>query len=314
MTSSFHPETVAGTTRFIARSLLVASHEPRFAGLFSTGSDAFQEPFLPAAGDRIFVQLTRHRIFRAAFLWAVGSLLPGILPHYLARKRCLEDFLRGACGAGEPPGAGCRQVVVLGAGLDAASWRLGPQFPAVRFIEVDRSPALRVKEQAMAAAGTNRANLTFLPGDLGDESLDTILGRCPVFDPTLSTFFLAEGLLMYLVPERVVSLLGELAALGGVEVPKSLGFTFMEARSEGGIGFRRSSPLVKWWMRRQGEPFRWAHSPETLDALLEGKGWLARELISSEDLRTRYLDPAGLHDEPLAVGEWLALAQTKEGQ
>lgn len=299
------PPRPAGTTRFITRNLLVASYDQRYDTLLPANSRELSERLLLAAGDRWFVRMAQNRVFRAIFRPAVRLLLPRIVPHYLARKRCLEEWLLRACDQD-----GCRQVVILGAGLDTLAWRLHASRPGLSFIELDRPPALDIKAAAMTAAGTQRHNLSFLPADLGDETLAEALHRSPGFDAALPTFFLAEGLLMYLTPERVRALFFEIAALGTAGVSHRFAFTFMEAHPDGWIGFRHSNPIVTWWLRRQGEPFRWSQAPDTLAAFLEPLGFTLRELVSGDGLRARCLIPAGLRDLPLAVGECLAFAQT----
>lgn len=301
---------VVGTSRFITRCLLAASHEERYAPLLPAENRLFYERLLRASGDRWFVRAAGNRLLRAAFLTVVGYLLPGIVAHYLARKRGLEDWLRSAC---DPDGSagGCRQVVVLGAGLDPLAWRLHAQRPDLAFIELDRPPALHVKDTAMTSAGPTRQNLTLLPADLADETLTAALKRHARFDPAARTLFLAEGLLMYLPPERVQSLCREIAALAAAPARHRFAFTFMESRADGRIGFRRSHPAVGWWLHRQDEPFRWSQAPAALASLLEPLGLELRELVSGDTLRTRYLVPAGLSDAPLAMGEWLACAQTR---
>ena len=163
----------------------------------------------------------------------------------------------------------------------------------------------------MAIGEPRQQNLTFLPVDLASETLTVALERCPAFDPAVPTLFIAEGLLMYLPPGRVRSLLREIAALGiAGRGFHSFAFTFMEGRADGRIGFRRSNPLVSWWLRWQGEPFRWSCDPDELTGLLAQTGWHLGELVSGDTLRARYLAPAGLPRAPLAMGEWLAFAQT----
>lgn len=296
---------VAGTARFIARNLLIASREPRCAALVPPGSEELHRRLLATAEEKWFLQAAQRQFFRAAFRAVVDWLLPGIVLHYLARKRCLEDWVRRETGHD-----GCRQVVVLGAGLDTLAGRLSHERPGVRFVEMDRRPALRIKEEALASAEAKPPNLGFLVADIGCEPLKRTLGQNSMFDPAAPTLFVAEGLCMYLPPARVESLLAEAAALGTEDGPNVFAFTFMEAREDGDIRFRRSHPLVRWWLRWQGEPFRWAISPDELPAFLARAGWWVRELVSADDLRARYLLPAGLRDAPLAVGEWLVLAET----
>lgn len=299
-------DAVAGTARFIARNLLAASHESRYAAILPAGAGDACRHLLTATGDAAFVRAVGNRLFRGAFRAGADFLLPGIVLHYLARKRCLEDWVRQAMDE-----EGCERVAVLGAGLDTLAWRLHRARPGVRFVELDRPAALRIKRAALAAAGEPLpSNLSFLPLDLAHGTLAQALAAGGAFGPSVRTLFLAEGLLMYLPPERVASLLREVAAWGTADRPVRFAFTFMEARADGRIRFRRSSPLVHWWLRWQGEPFRWSVAPDKLAAFLSPLGWRLRELVSGDDLRTRCLLPAGLRDEPLALGEWLALAET----
>lgn len=302
--------TVASTARFITRSLLVASYDRNDAALLPAGGRDLYRRLLLAAGDRWFVRAAKSRVFRAVFLTAADFLLPGIILHYLVRKRCLEEFLRRACAPDDPAAGGCRQVVVLGAGLDTLPWRWHGERPDLSFVELDRPAALRIKDEAVSTAAPRGRNLTFLPADLGVETLTEALRRSPAFDPAVPTVFLAEGLLMYLPPERVQSLFREIAALAAAGTAHFFAFTFMEACPDGWIGFRHSNPIVDWWLRRQGEPFRWSQSPATLAAFLESVGFTLRELVSDDALRARYLAPAGLPHAPMAEGECLAFAQT----
>ena len=214
---------VAGTARFIARCLLIASQEPRYAALCPAGVGERCRRLLAAAGYQTFVRTAGNRCFRCVFRAAVDFLLPGIIAHYLARKRCLEDWIRNAP---------CRQVVVLAAGLDTLAWRLAEELPDVRFIEVDRPATLRVK--TLALSQETPPNLTFLAADLACESPTRILEQDPAFVPSAPTLFVLEGLSMYLPPARVRSLLAEIVASDGGRV---LAFAFMERRADGRIKF-----------------------------------------------------------------------------
>lgn len=98
-------EAAAGTTRFITRCLLAATSERRYAALLPENSRDLLERLLRAAGDEGFVRRAKSRVFRAVFRALVGFVLPGILPHYLARKRCLEDWVRRAWLGAACPGS-----------------------------------------------------------------------------------------------------------------------------------------------------------------------------------------------------------------
>ena len=107
--------------------------------------------------------------------------------------------------------AGCRQVVLLGAGLDGRAFRLG--LPAnVTVFELDQSPVLDFKQTVLTrhdAVPTCRR--VPLAADL--------LGDWPAvlppagFDPALPTVWVAEGLLMYLSRADADRLLDRITAL-----------------------------------------------------------------------------------------------------
>jgi methyltransferase (TIGR00027 family) len=304
------PEVSAGTARFISRSLVIASHERRYASILPPESAGLARQLLLAAGDRWFVRAAASSAFRVACRGAEWGFLPGIILHYIVRKNCLEQWLRRACDPAQTGAGACRQIVVLGAGLDTLGWRLHREDAALSIIEVDRPAALRVKASAMTGEWARRENLTFLAADLGEESLAEALERAPSFKRGAPALFLAEGLLMYLTQERVGALFREIAAFGGTGCPVSLAFTFMEEPADGRIGFRESSRFVDCWLRWKGEPFRWAHDPRKLAEFLAQNGLRLCELMSDDHLRDRYLEPAGLPHARLAVGEMLAFAQT----
>jgi len=106
------------------------------------------------------------------------------------RTRFLDDVVTDACADG------CRQFVVLGAGLDARAFRL--PFPAdARCFEADLPPVLAFKEQVVRDGGFVPAcERIVVPTDLAG-AWPADLERAG-FDPARRTTWLAEGLLAYL--------------------------------------------------------------------------------------------------------------------
>ncbi|URM92538.1 SAM-dependent methyltransferase [Streptomyces sp. MRC013] len=106
------------------------------------------------------------------------------------RTRVLDDFLLRSVGAG------ARQVVLVGAGLDTRAFRLDLPSDCVVF-EIDRAGVLAFKQRVLtdlsAAAKVKRVPV---PVDLrgGWASALTTVG----FDPAAPSVWLAEGLLFYL--------------------------------------------------------------------------------------------------------------------
>jgi methyltransferase (TIGR00027 family) len=145
----------------------------------------FVDPLAPAFVDaaRSFWRVDRED---APPRRRVGALILWIR----VRTRFLDEVVTDACARG------CRQVVVLGAGLDARAFRLA--LPAgVQWFELDLPDVLEFKEQVVSASGFVPAcDRVVVPTDLdGDWAGD--LDRAG-FDPTTPTAWLAEGLLAYL--------------------------------------------------------------------------------------------------------------------
>ena len=283
----------SATALLIARGLWLADETPALRPLVVADSAALTRRLLGAAEPaRWFDFALRHQTARALMFAAERFLLPGALLHWLARKRLLDAL---ACEAIE---AGCRQLVVLGAGLDTLAWRWRD---AVDSFELDHPATQAIKRRALADGPV------LVAADLSHESVAVVLRAEPRFAANRPTLFIAEGLLMYLPAARVAALFGELAALSA---PGSrFAFTFMEARPGQPLAFHNASRLIAWWLAWRGESFRWGLGRDAAGAFVAQHGWQLAALSSPEEMRRRFLAPHGLDRLPLAIGESVALAQ-----
>ncbi|WP_237331238.1 SAM-dependent methyltransferase [Streptomyces mexicanus] len=139
----------------------------------------------------------------AAPLW-------GRLGRYFAlRTRTLDDHLLDAVGVG------VRQVVLLGAGLDARAYRLDWP-PGVTVYEVDTAEVLAFKQAVLDRAdAVPAAERRTLAADLCDDWADALLDTG--FVPSAPTAWLAEGLLLYLparAERRLIATVDRLSAPG----------------------------------------------------------------------------------------------------
>ncbi len=129
---------------------------------------------------------------------------PGLIFWVAVRTRFLDELLLGAVRAG------VRQVVLLGAGLDARALRL--DLPDdVTFFEVDRSSVLELKSRLLKQAGlTARRERRVVVADLASSDwLDAL--RAQGWTSDAPTCWIAEGLLIYLKPAPRDALLRQLA-------------------------------------------------------------------------------------------------------
>ena len=90
--------------------------------------------------------------------------------------------------------SGCRQVVILGAGLDTRAIRKSA--PGVTYFEIDDGSTLEFKQARIASHGIG-SNVRLIAGNyVGDHVISML--RDAGFDPRLPTYVLWEGNTMYL--------------------------------------------------------------------------------------------------------------------
>lgn len=179
----------------------------------------------------------------------------------------------------------------------------------MEFVECDHPATQAVKLRALADKVEIAPNLRFVAADFTQVSLEEALGGLPGFERRDAMMMVAEGLTMYLTQPEFERLFAFLADHGG---PGSrCAFTFLEPRRDGKLDFRRRSPLVGWWLRLQGEPFRWGIDRGALRHFLAPLGFAALEIAGERELRERVLGPLGLADRDLAAGEAVCVAERR---
>ena len=84
---------------------------------------------------------------------------------------------------------GCKQVVILGSGLDTRAARINGE--KVTYFEIDDQATLQLKEETLKAKKVT-ANVRYLPGDYVKDGLMPLLTQSE-FDFARQTYFLWEG-------------------------------------------------------------------------------------------------------------------------
>ena len=122
------------------------------------------------------------------------------------RTRFIDEALERAIAGG------ATQVVILGAGFDSHAYRCQELLAHVRVFEVDRPATQALKKQRVNdVLGGPPANLTYVAIDFQHEDLPDVLTRHG-YDPAQRTFFILEGVTMYLPEEAVRGTLRFVAA------------------------------------------------------------------------------------------------------
>jgi methyltransferase (TIGR00027 family) len=291
-------EQASRTALLIAASLVLLRRDPKYSGLISEASADSCAQMLEAhsAQARLLLRIVRQGWFRPIAKLIDRTTIPGILLHYALRKKCISGLVRSALIDG------ATQVVVIGAGFDPLSFELHRDFPSAQFWEIDHPATQRHKLRAFPKIDVDR--LHFVPADLNATALDREALINSSFDPAQRTFWIAEGLLMYLPADLVASLMRR---LGNISAPGSqFAFTFMEKLGDGRIHFDPQSKLVDWWLRRRGEPFLWGTTRNDLVDFV--RPWRVIRFFDHNDLRETESE---LADQDIAKGEVICLAETE---
>jgi len=115
----------------------------------------------------------------------------------IIRTRYIEERMEQAIRDG------VSQVVILGAGFDTRAYRLTELLKNVHVFEVDQPFTQAYKKRRVLEAGIEvPANLTYVPVDFRHDQLGDAL-KSAGYDPARKTFFIWEGVTMYL-PEAAV--------------------------------------------------------------------------------------------------------------
>jgi len=162
--------------------------------------DPFAGQFLAAAPNYVNQRAERARSFGAT---GPSPMSVALAAHIAVRTRFYDTYLLQAAAEG------CRQVVLLAAGLDARAYRL--QFPPnTRLFELDLPPVLSFKDRVLGGHTPTCERIT-VPVDLSTPWAQPL--RLAGFDPAVPTAWLIEGLLIYLTRDEAVALLDTVNAV-----------------------------------------------------------------------------------------------------
>ncbi len=201
-------------------------------------------------------------------------MMPGQFEAFAHRKAFCEHQVRKGLTNG------ARQVLVLGAGYDTLGWRLAPEFSDATFFEIDHPATSRLKSKGIENMG-GRDNLELIAADLGEQALGDVLNANGRWDGSACSVIVAEGLLMYLSPEAVGTLLRQCAEASGAG--SRMAFTFIGSTASGHPDAGPRTGMVMWMLENCGEPWLWCIRPDDLASFLQKNHW---QMAGEDDFRT----------------------------
>jgi methyltransferase (TIGR00027 family) len=209
-----------------------------------------------------------------------GKLAPYLRAFLAVRSRVAEETLAQCTSAG------CRQYVILGAGLDTFAFRNSYPLSALRVFELDHPATQAWKREQLAQADISvPGNLTFVPVDFEQQDLTQELLRTG-FDPKAGAFFSWLGVMPYLELAAARETLRAIAGLSG----RTGGVVFDYAIPPSALGLmqRVLFKLMAARVKAAGEPWITFCYPSDLARELSGMGFRHLEDMTGDLLNQRY--------------------------
>jgi methyltransferase (TIGR00027 family) len=239
------------------------------------GPDYLAETFLP---------FMPKILFSIPFLrkWLMRKMFPtGIHEYVLARTKLFDEAFVDALDRG------FSQVVLLGAGMDTRALRFQDRNKGATIFELDIHATQRYKREVYKRKKTALPDtLVFVPIDFNKERLADVLAQAG-YREQQRTFFLWEGVTMYLEPEAVdgtLSFIRNSAAAGSI-----VAFDYVRAsvlRRENTLyGEKGSYDRVA----RAGERWTFGIEDRAIEGFLTERGLKLLSHYMPSDLEAAYL-------------------------
>ena len=136
---------------------------------------------------------------------ALGALSLGLSFDVPLRSAAIDDVVRRVVAAG------ARQLVLLGAGLDARAWRM-PELEQVTVFELDHRSTSAYKQESVGELAPLAQRVCHIGIDFEVERIDAALIAAG-FDSTRESCWIWEGVSMYLSRSAIEATLGVIAEL-----------------------------------------------------------------------------------------------------
>jgi methyltransferase (TIGR00027 family) len=204
---------------------------------------------------------------------------PGVNGFLVARDRYIDDVLQTFVQEG------LQQLVILGAGYDSRLYRFDLQGKMKTF-EVDH-PATQADKltKLQTIFGKVPEHVTYVPVDFNTQSLETRLLECG-YDPQRKTFFIWQGVTMYLTCEAVDSTLSFVVNHSGPG--SAIVFDYIYRSVLEGVQKHSEVGGMRHYRFMTGEGMTFGIPEGTVETFLKERGFRHVKDVNVHDLKAAY--------------------------
>lgn len=264
--------------------------------------DPYSEKLLPPP-FKLFLALMRSSKRLDRTIQSREKNCPGQFGWMFCRTRYIDDVLKNSISE-----KGIESIVNLGSGLDSRAYYI-PGIENKKYFEVDYPSVIERKNTKLKKIiGNIPSNVTFVPIDFENQSLDTELKKA-AHNISSKTLFILEGVTQYISKEANDAIFKYLAQ---TKPGSRLVFTYILKSFIEGKDINQSSEGYYRRFCKKNNPL-WINglNPADIDNYLSQYSQILIEDIGSDEMRERYMKLVNLNLELLKI-ERIALSEVKK--
>lgn len=209
----------------------------------------------------------------------------GMANWIIGRTKFIDDFLK------EEVEGGIKQLVILGAGYDTRAYRFSELQKQAKVFELDDMATLKFKfARVRIAVKPLPQNVVFVPIDFTHQKLEDKLPP-RIYDRSLKTMFIWEGVTMYLPAESVDQTLAFIAGNSGQGSSVVLDYLF-ESVVDGTSDLTEAKKL-RQTTAQAGEPLLFEIKEASIEEFLSSRGFDVMQNLSAKSLKDAYFKGKG---------------------
>ncbi len=208
------------------------------------------------------------------------KFLPGLSSSIIARVRYFDDYLKTCIENG------IEQLVILGAGYDTRTYRIGGLINNVEIFEVDHPDTQKFKKQIIKKLfGTNFGNVKYVPINFENQKIDDELPKYG-YKSSAKTLFIMEGLSMYIPVTSIENTLSFIA--NNSKNGSSIIFDYYPESLVNGSNTERIAINIRKYLIDLEEPLKFGIENDEIKDFLIKQGFTNIKMVNSDTYKDLY--------------------------